>query len=105
MDAKPQNVGPPDLHDATVLEINARLAAVGEVEVIAQAYEGARYMLAFRGVTSLVANSAAGMFLYGLVRYDLPEGGASYVFVNWDDDDPAKLEVVAQSLEAADAPA
>jgi hypothetical protein len=87
-----------------VLEVNARLA-VGEVEVLAQACEGARYLLSFRGVTSLVANGAVGMFLYGLVRYERPEGGASFVFANWEDDDPAELKIVADSLEAADAPA
>ena len=89
-------VGPPDMHDATILWLDR----IDDSLVVGiRSCEKREFHLRFRGVTKVESRNPKGMMLYSLSRR-----GAyppyRFVFMNWDEDDVASLEVTAEGFEA-----
>jgi hypothetical protein len=91
----PEWVGPPDLHDAIVREISR---TGDELLVKLQSFDGAELSAVFTGVESVFENEPIGMMIYGLLARDARQGRSVFVFANWDDDDPASLEIMAKAV-------
>jgi hypothetical protein len=85
-----------EVHDATV----AAVEHDGDVaRIVIEAVDGRRIMFAFSGVASLTQIRAEGMMLFGLSEFEATAPLRRFVFANWDDDDDARLEVVAAGFE------
>lgn len=50
----------------------------------------------FVGVKSVESNKAEGMIIYSIVEKEEKSHFRKFVFVNWDEEDDASLEVIAQ---------
>jgi len=94
-DATPVYVGPPDLHDGTVLAIEERGA---DVAVRIRSFEGREFELRFRGVQAVRGHRAEGMLLYALTERREAPSVRRFTFANWDEEDDARLEIDAQEL-------
>lgn len=75
-------VGPSDLHDATVRQIER---VESSVTVFLESYEGRRFALRFWGVARVEANA--------------PSPHRRFVFVHTEDGAPEMLEIVAEGFE------
>src|SRR5439155_7959653 len=92
-------VGPADLHDGQVLGLTRK----GETAtVIVQPYTGRRFALEFSGVAAVRAVEPEGMMLYALTETTAPPPLRRFVFANWDDEDPRRLEIVAREFREAE---
>jgi hypothetical protein len=84
-------VGPGFVHDA-------RVAAMVEEDnrcvVTLDPPDGDQLEFLFERVHEIHALDAVGMMLYSII--ELPADCRRFVFVNWDDDDPRKLEILAE---------
>jgi len=92
-------VGPSNLHDATILRVES---TQDTVTVFVESYERRRFALVFHGVTHQEMNTPEGMVLYALIEMHTTPPRHRYVFANWDDDDPARLEIVAEGFDVMD---
>ncbi|HEX5704797.1 MAG TPA: hypothetical protein VFX97_16480 [Pyrinomonadaceae bacterium] len=84
-----------DVHDAVVKRVhqeNERLQV--DIETI----EGHAVAFSFTGVQTVDAHQAEGMLLYSLSEMESPPPYRRFVFTNSDDDDPARLEIVARGV-------
>jgi hypothetical protein len=93
-------VGGPELHDAVVVRVDD----LGEeVRVIIKGENGETFLVSFSGVKNTSSHEPEGMTLYGMAELKGEPGLRRFVFVNWDEDDPANLEVSATgySMERA----
>jgi hypothetical protein len=59
---------------------------------------GQLYIVTFSGVREVVAEGAVGMMLYALSELPTPREGRRFVFTNWDEEDGARLEVLASEF-------
>ena len=85
-------VGGPELHDAVVVRVDD----LGEnVRVILKGESEGTFLVSFSGVKSTSSHRPEGMTLYGMAEVKGEPGLRHFVFVNWDEDDDAKLEVSA----------
>lgn len=85
-------VGGPELHDAVVVRVDD----CGEnVRVVLETENGDKFVVSFSGVKSTSSFSAEGMTLYGLAEVKGGAGLRRFIFVNWDEEDKANLEVMA----------
>lgn len=85
-----------DVHDAVVRRVhqeNERL------EVDIETAEGQSVTFSFTGVQSVDADQAEGMLLYSLSEMESHPPYRKFVFANSDDDDSARLEIVAQGVQ------
>ena len=88
-------VGNADFHDARVQTV----CYEGEqAEVTLKSISGRELKVSFTGVKRFAANQPVGMMIYALneMRADAPY--RRFVFTNWDEEDPACLEVEAREL-------
>ncbi|MFI5453945.1 MAG: hypothetical protein ACHRXM_00680 [Isosphaerales bacterium] len=92
-------VGPPDLHDGTILRVES---TQDTVTVLVESYERRRFALEFHGVTHQEMNAPEGMVLYALIEMRTPPPRHKYVFANWEYDDPARLEIEAEGFDVMD---
>lgn len=88
--------GDPELHDGKVVALEHE----GEtVRVVVEAESGRRLEVRFSGVESLTHHRAEGMTLYSLAEMKAPAPLRRFVFTNWDEEDDARLEVLARDFE------
>lgn len=86
-------VGPPDIHDATVL----RLTQKDDVATVyLRSSEGRPFTLEFSGITNIHAIRPEGMLLYALAEMRAESPLRRFVFANWDEEDKATLEIIAK---------
>jgi hypothetical protein len=85
-----------EVHDAKVASVEHD----GDVaRIVIEAIDGRRIMFEFSGVAALTQIRAEGMMLFGLSEFEAVAPLRRFVFANWDDDDDARLEVVAAEFE------
>ena len=85
-----------DVHDAVVRRVhqeNERL------QVDIETTEGQSVTFSFTGVQSVDVHQAEGMLLYSLSEMESSPPYRRFVFTNSDDDDSARLEIVAQGVQ------
>ncbi len=87
--------GEADIHDGTVLALQR---GGDQVRVVVRGATGRRYEIAFPGVGSIEDHHAVGMLLYALAEMTSKPPLRRFVFVNWDEDDDARLEVAARDF-------
>ena len=90
-------VGPSSLHDGQVREV---VQSEDKVTVHVEGGTGQHIRLMFSGVSELKAIEPVGMVLYALCEMSAELPMRRFVFSNWSEDDPARLEVVAEGIEA-----
>jgi hypothetical protein len=87
-------VGPPEVHDARVATV---LWEADRCLVTVESAEGERLEFTFDGVSRLDAAQPEGMLLYALHEQAAAGPGRRFVFVNWDEAGPQRLELVARA--------
>jgi hypothetical protein len=85
-------VGPPELHDGVIVQVHESNEGV---KVSVQGDDGKPFVIAFSDVRSTTSNRPQGMILYGLAETKEEGPGRKFVFLNWDEKDDAKLEIIA----------
>ena len=85
-----------DVHDAVVKSVRHESE---ELQVHIETAEGQSVTLSFTGVQSVNAHQAEGMVLYSLSEMESLPPYRNFVFANSDDDDLARLEIVAQGVQ------
>jgi hypothetical protein len=93
------HVGSRDIHDAVILRVETTQQSV---TVFLKAYEGRHFAVRFYGVSSYEAQDAEGMMLYALTEMSGASPLHKFLFLNWDEEDPAQLEIVAEGFEMLD---
>src|SRR3712207_2520113 len=91
--------GPPDLHDGQVLQV---VTDADSVTVFVRGDTGRRFGLEFTGVAGMEAIEPEGMELYALAEMTAAPPLRRFVFANWDDEDPGRLEVLARDFRVVD---
>lgn len=71
------------------------------LEVNIETAEGQSVTISFTRVQSVDAHQAEGMLLYSLSEMESPPPYRKFVFTNSEDDDSARLKIVAQGLHRA----
>ena len=89
-----RHVGPPDFHDGIIERVER---SVDRVQVTVRGESGRRYSVTFAGASEVCAVRPEGMLLYALSALPSDDGVRRFRFTNWDDEDEAKLEIVAES--------
>ena len=85
-------VGGPQFHDAVIVRVDD----LGEdIRVVVKSENGGTFLASFTGAKSTSSNKPEGMMLYGMAELKSEAGLRRFVFVNWDGDDEAKLEISA----------
>jgi hypothetical protein len=92
-------IEPEELHDATLLRFAQE---DNRVTVYIQGQEGRSFVFEFLDVTGIHAISPEGMILYSLTEMKAEPPLRRFVFVNWDEEDKAALEIVAKDLRVID---
>jgi hypothetical protein len=93
--------GDPDFHDGKVVAVHHE----GDTaRVVVKAESGRVLEVRFSGVDSLRSHKAEGMTLYSLTEVEAPTPLRRFVFANWDEEDDARLEVVALDFDWRDLP-
>ncbi len=93
---KPKYVGPPEIHDAIIMSLSE---SDNNLDVRIKEYEGKEFGIRFSNVRENRSNNPENMMLYALVEENYEENLKRYVFVNWDEEDPSSLEVIAEKFE------
>lgn len=88
-------VGDPDIHDGTILAVERRDRAI---RVRVRGASGREFVVAFGGVFAVRSNCPEGMMLYALSELRGEPPMRRFVFVNWEDDGKAFLEIDAASF-------
>ena len=90
-----QYVGPPDLHDAEVVDVEHR----GDVaRVTVRSYEGRRFVLEFSGVVTVEALRPVGMILYAVVEVAVPPPHRGFEFAAADEDAGSRLAIIGDGF-------
>jgi hypothetical protein len=89
-------VGPPDLHDASIVAIEQHLDVV---VISVRGASGRHFDIVFSGVTVLNSFEPEGMLLYALAELTHDGPGRRFEFVNWDEDAKASLEIEAEDFK------
>lgn len=90
--------GDPGLHDGRVVTVDHH-GEVACVVVAADEGRGERLEVRFRGVESLYQRRPEGMLLYALAEMQAAPPLRRFVFVNEDEGDDARLEVLALDFD------
>jgi hypothetical protein len=85
-------VGPPELHDGSIVQVQESSQGI---KVSVQGDDGKPFVIVFSGVRNTSSNRPEGMILYGLAEMKEEGPGRKFVFLNWDEKDAAKLEIIA----------
>jgi hypothetical protein len=92
-------VGDPDFHDGTIRRVS-RESSLLSVEV--EGHSGARYLVRFTGVESVISVDPEGMVVYALDEMETEPPLREFHFANSNEPDEkgghCKLEVMAQGL-------
>ncbi len=88
-------VGEPDFHDGSILSVEQQDDAVC---IRVRGASGKVFRLDFSGVRTVRANAAVGMVLYALSEMSAQPPIGRFVFVNWDEQGDAHLEIDAVGL-------
>ena len=88
-------VGHADFHDG---HIRAVCHAGDQVDVVVEGYSGRKYKVHFSGVRRFMANQPEGMMIYALNEMRATPPFRCFLFTNWDEDDPASLEIEAREF-------
>ncbi len=88
-------IGDSDIHDGVVTGVEH---IGGKASVTIESEEGRLLIVQFDGVKSVKANKPEGMKLYSLSEMKHPENRL-FVFTNWEDEDDAYLEVIAEDYK------
>jgi hypothetical protein len=91
-------VGPPELHDGYIVEVQRQNE---KARVVIRGASGRLFAVEFCGVQSVKAHRAEGMLLYSLSEMKAAAPLRRFVFVNWDEEDDASLEIVARELSTS----
>lgn len=86
-------IGDYRVHDSRVKEINS-YEDILQVSLISEDTD--MIIVKFLGVKSVRSNRPKGMILYSISEMKESPPFRKFVFVNWDEDDDASLEVIAQ---------
>ncbi len=92
-------VGSAEIHDAVILRVERTQETV---TVFVTAYGGHPFAIRFYGVSSYKAQNAEGMMLYALSETSEGASHRTFHFLNWEEDDPSDLEIVAERFEMLD---
>jgi hypothetical protein len=85
-------VGPAGIHDGQIVAVE-RTGDVARVTL--KSHGGGSLTVQFSGVRSLTMVRPVGMTVYALCEYSADSPWRRFVFANWDDEDDARLEIVA----------
>ena len=92
-------LGSPDVHDGVIVGLHIHK---DQLQVVIRACEGRVITIELHGVVELKQHQAQGMMLYALAEMKAAPPLRRFVFVNWDDDSAAFLEVMARDLQVLD---
>jgi len=85
----------PGLHDGVIVEVQE---SGDSVRVAVRGASGKHLAMEFFGVKDITSNRPEGMTLYGLAELKEQEPNRKFVFLNWDEKDTAKLEIIASDF-------
>ncbi len=88
-------VGDPDFHDGMVLNVHSTNDIV---QVRIRGASGKEFVAEFGAGRVAQSKKPVGMLLYALVEFGWEPPLRKFVFANWDEDDDATLEILAESL-------
>ena len=88
-------IGPVDIHDGAIVDMQC---LDDSLEVQIRSCEGRLFRVVFDRVAEIEDNRAVGMMLYALIERESEGSRRTFVFANWDDDDDASLQVVAETV-------
>ena len=88
-------IGDADFHDGHVIGVEQHSSTVN---VRVRGASGQVYLVEFTGVLTMRAARPEGMMLYALSEFSGKLPMRRFVFVNWDDDSEAYLEVDAEAI-------
>jgi hypothetical protein len=87
-------VGNEDIHDGTI----KRVTHVNDtVQVVVRGKSTGAWEVVFHQVQSIDQHRAEGMLLYAIAEMRANDPFRRYSFASWDEDDDARLDVVARS--------
>src|ERR1043165_6340073 len=89
-------IGPPEIHDGTIYRVYSDDQSLTVVVIDANEQE---IRFHFVEVDAIDTVEPDGMFLYGLLEMEHEPPFRRFVFVNWDDEDTRRLEVVSKAIE------
>ncbi|HMA38270.1 MAG TPA: hypothetical protein VKY74_27735 [Chloroflexia bacterium] len=89
-------LGPANIHDGVVVAMQRQN---GLMQVTIRGVDGQEIIIEFSGVESVTAHRAEGMMVYALAEMASPPPARRFVFVNWDDEDEARLEIAARAFQ------
>ncbi len=88
-------IGDPDIHDGHIINVEQRGQ---EARIRIEGGNGRHLTFEFHGVTWTKLHRAEGMMLYGLAEFQGDVPVRHFVFVNWDEEDEAFLEIEAEEF-------
>jgi hypothetical protein len=89
-------IGSQDIHDGTIL----RVIENNKVVIVRiQGASGKHHLIKFNNVTEVQANEPVGMILYAISEMKLDSAKRKFIFVNWEEDDSASLEILAEDYQ------
>jgi hypothetical protein len=88
-------IGGPDIHDGFIRGLSKQ---GNLVRVTVEGASGRRFIVEFHGVSWVEAHNAEDMMLYALAEARSEKLGRHFVFINWNEDDDAKLEIGADNI-------
>jgi hypothetical protein len=89
-------VGPPQIHDGTILSLDTDFPV--SVTVRIRGGDAREIVLVFDGVRAVRQRRAVGMVLSGLAELGPACSARRFAFVSRDDDDDATLEIDAERM-------
>ncbi len=89
-------VGDPEIHDARIVSIHI---SGDKADVTLQSHTGSSIQITFHDVESIKQKDAEGLLLYALAEFKAIAPLRRFSFLNWEDEDPAFLEVVAREIQ------
>lgn len=89
-------VGPPELHDATLVKFQAEEDRV-IVEILG--HDQSTIKITFIGVAEFQEQCAEGMVLYALAESKTPRAERQFEFLNWDDESDCFCTITAQAFQ------
>jgi len=84
-----------DVHDGKVRQV---IQDTEQVRVLVDTSDGRLVTFEFSGVESVSLNRPEGMLLYSLTEIGSAPPHRKFVFTNWEEDDEARLEVMATDM-------
>ncbi|HEY0348940.1 MAG TPA: hypothetical protein VGC60_12380 [Pyrinomonadaceae bacterium] len=89
----------PDIHDGVVKDV---VHGGGHCSVFVRTAQGREIKFEFVDVSSVEMNRPEGMVLYSLSEMKEVPPNRKFVFTNWDEQNDARLEIVALDVISSD---